>query len=495
MSLSKTKYVDGMQCKKLLWLLKNKPDEMGELDNNAAIDNGKLVHDMARNIFEDHTLIEYNDNLSVMIDNTKKAMEEDGVICEASFEYNNNFCSVDILVKNGNDVKVYEVKGSTEVKDVYLVDLSYQVYILKQLGYNVTKASIITLNPNYVRNGELDLDELYNINDVTKEVMELEDEVEDNIDEINKFLENGKESDINLDNHCFKPYTCPYFKYCTKQLPKNNVFEIRGMYKRDKIKYYKQGLIKYEDLLKNSKVNNKYKQQMKHELNDIEPEINYEKIKEFLDTLSFPLYFLDFETFSSPIPLYDGTSPYEQIPFQYSLHFVENDELFHEEYLAPAGIDPRRELAERLVRDIPEDVCVLAYNMSFEKGIIAKLAKQFPDLSNHLMNIHDNIKDLMIPFKNRDYYTKDMHGSYSIKYVLPALFPDDEELNYQALEYIHNGSEAMVSYINLSFLPKEEQEYIRERLLRYCELDTYAMVKIIEKLMGREFIRKLVKKR
>ena len=495
MSLSKTKYVDGMQCKKLLWLLKNKPDEMGELDNNAAIDNGKLVHDMARNIFEDHTLIEYNDNLSVMIENTKKAMEEDGVICEASFEYNNNFCSVDILAKDGNDVKVYEVKGSTEVKDVYLVDLSYQVYILKQLGYNVTKASIITLNSDYVRNGELDLDELYNINDVTKEVMELEDEVEENIDEINEFLENGKENDIDLDNHCFKPYTCPYFKYCTKHLPKNNVFEIRGMYKRDKIKYYKQGLIKYEDLLKNSKVNNKYKQQMKHELNDIEPEINYEKIKEFLDTLSFPLYFLDFETFSSPIPLYDGTSPYEQIPFQYSLHFVENDELFHEEYLAPAGIDPRRELAERLVRDIPKDVCTLAYNMSFEKGIIAKLAKLFPDLSDHLMSIHDNMKDLMVIFKNRDYYTKDMHGSYSIKYVLPALFPDDEELNYQSLEYIHNGSEAMVSYINLSFLPKEEQEYIRERLLRYCELDTYAMVKILEKLMGREFIRKMVKKK
>ena len=120
--------------------------------------------------------------------------------------------------------------------------------------------------------------------------------------------------------------------------------------------------------------------------------------------------------------------------------------------------------------------------MSFEKSVIKNLAQIYPDLSNHLLNIYNNIKDLMIPFKDRAYYTKDMHGSYSIKYVLPALFPDDESLNYHNLDLIHNGSEAMSSFANLEDKSKEEQEYIRERLLRYCELDTYAMVKIYEKL-------------
>ena len=98
------------------------------------------------------------------------------------------------------------------------------------------------------------------------------------------------------------------------------------------------------------------------------------------------------------------------------------------------------------------------------------------------MNIYDNIKDLMIPFKNRYYYNKDMHGSYSIKYTLPALFPNEESLNYHNLDLIHNGKEAMNSFSNLENYSKEEQEYIRERLLRYCELDTYAMVKIYNKL-------------
>ena len=120
--------------------------------------------------------------------------------------------------------------------------------------------------------------------------------------------------------------------------------------------------------------------------------------------------------------------------------------------------------------------------MGFEKGVIKKLSELYPDLREHLLNIRENIKDLMIPFQQRKYYTKDMHGSYSIKYVLPALFPNDPSLNYKNLDWIHNGGEAMASFQELTNKTKEEQNYIRERLLRYCELDTYAMVKIYEKL-------------
>ena len=120
--------------------------------------------------------------------------------------------------------------------------------------------------------------------------------------------------------------------------------------------------------------------------------------------------------------------------------------------------------------------------MGFEKGVIRELASMCPDLSNHLMNIHDNMKDLMIPFFKKWYYRKELHGLYSIKYVLPAMFPNDESLNYKNLELVHNGDEAMNIYARLGEYSKEEQEYIRERLLKYCELDTYAMVKIYEKL-------------
>ena len=139
-------------------------------------------------------------------------------------------------------------------------------------------------------------------------------------------------------------------------------------------------------------------------------------------------------------------------------------------------------LAESLVKSIPENVCVLAYNMSFEKMVIKRLAGLYPDLKEHLMNIHKNIKDLNDPFSKRYYYTKDMQGSDSIKKVLPALFPDDEELNYHNLEQIHNGVEASDSFSTIMNLPEEKREEVRKNLLKYCGLDTYAMVKILQKL-------------
>ena len=196
------------------------------------------------------------------------------------------------------------------------------------------------------------------------------------------------------------------------------------------------------------------------------------------------MYFLDFETYQQTIPKYDGIRPYMKIPFQYSLHFItnENDIVEHREFLAEAGVDPRRKLAEQLVKDIPKDVCTLAYNMGFEKGVIKNLATLYPDLKEHLMNIHDNIKDLMIPFQKRDYYIKEMKGKFSIKYVLPALYPDEPSLDYHNLDMIHNGSEAMDRFDNLENMTKEEQEEVRYNLLRYCELDTYAMVMIWKKL-------------
>ena len=181
--------------------------------------------------------------------------------------------------------------------------------------------------------------------------------------------------------------------------------------------------------------------------------------------------------------MYDGVSPYSQIPFQYSLHYIDGVELHHTEFLGDAGTDPRRKLAESLVRDIPRDACTLAYNMSFEKNVIKNLARIYPDLSDHLMSIHDHMKDLMVPFSSRHYYTKEMKGSYSIKYVLPALFPNDPELNYHNLEEVHNGSEAMNAFRTMSELSKEEQDRLRRNLLKYCGLDTYAMVKIYEKLL------------
>ncbi len=482
MSLSKSKYCSGIQCMKILWLDKNKIEERKEL-NESVLSTGNLVHEVAKYLFGNHVNIEFNENLNEMISNTYWALDsyKNIVITEASFNFNNNFCSVDILKKENNTYELYEVKSSTETKDIYLKDISYQYYVLTNLGLNVSKCYLIHLNRNYERIGLLELDKLFKLNDITDIIKDLQNEVKNNIDNINEYLkqENEPISDINM--HCISPYDCPYFEYCTKNIEKPNVFNIRDMHANKKFKLFNENKYKYEDLLKED-IDNKYKQQIEFELYNKEPYINKEKIDEFLNTLKEPLYFLDFETYQQPIPLFDHVKPYMQIPFQYSLHYIENNELKHKEFLGDGINDPRRELALRLVSDIPDNVTVLAYNMMFEKMVIKSLSELFSDLSEHLMKIYDNMRDLMIPFKNRDYYCKEMKGSYSIKYVLPALFSDDPSLDYHNLDMVHNGSEAMNSYSNLKNLEEEERNKLRYNMLKYCELDTYAMVKIYEKL-------------
>ena len=485
MNLSKSKYTNACQCKKMLWLDINKPDVKGEIDPSNAMDNGNMVHEVARDLLGNHVTINFNKDLSKMIDETNEYLKKDNiVICEASFSYQNNFCSVDILEKKKDEYYLYEVKGSTKEKDVFLLDISYQYYVLSKLGLKINKCYLVHINNKYYRHGELELDKLFKKVDVTDKILKLQNNVENNIKEIELYMKNKEEPSDTIGNHCVNPYKCPYFKYCIRNLESPNVFDIAsGMRFISKMKLYKDGKTTFKDLL-NIDLNSKYKQQIEFELYNKKDYIDKEKINEFLDTITYPLYFLDFETFQLPIPKYDNTNPYMQIPFQYSLHYIEKrgGELNHKEFLGSEK-DPRRELAERLVSDIPINVCTLAYNMAFEKTRIKELANIYPDLKEHLMNIHDNIKDLMIPFYNRDYYSKDMKGSYSIKKVLPALFPNESSLDYHNLELVHNGSEAMSYYDTLFDRPKSEQEYIRERLLKYCELDTYAMVKIYEKLL------------
>ena len=234
--------------------------------------------------------------------------------------------------------------------------------------------------------------------------------------------------------------------------------------------------------------------------------INPAGIRKFLEMITYPIYFLDFETMQDAVPQYDGAKVYAQITFQYSLHIkekesttkvieMENEErklklhetanyIKHKEYLAPSnGIDPRRALAEQLCKDIPKDVCTLAYNKTFEYNRICELAKLFPDLSDHLTNIAEHIIDLIDPFRAGDYYVPAMGGSFSIKSVLPALFPGDPELDYHNLDdRCQNGGDAMTIFPRIKDMALEEALATRQALLNYCKLDTWAMVKVWEKL-------------
>jgi hypothetical protein len=210
--------------------------------------------------------------------------------------------------------------------------------------------------------------------------------------------------------------------------------------------------------------------------------INRDRIKEFLDMLWYPMCFFDFETiYMVAVPMFDGTQPYQPVPFQFSLHFLENTdaELKHFEYLALANSDPRRELVERLLKKIPRDACVLAYNMQYEAGILNYLKEWFPEYAEQINIVISNLRDLMIPFKNKDIYFGEMKGSYSLKAVLPALVPG---LKYDGME-ISDGQMASSAWMKTWKMDNpEEIDQTRKALIEYCRLDTLAMVRILEKM-------------
>ena len=303
--------------------------------------------------------------------------------------------------------------------------------------------------------------------------------------EAKKILEEESEPNIDISINCHSPYTCGFWNYCSKHIPTPSVFNLYRTPFQKKLEYYYNGIITMEDLANTGHyLGLKQNMQIAHAIADLPDHVDKEGINKFLDTLSYPLYFLDFETMQLPIPQFVGTKPYQQIPFQYSLHYIEtpNGELKHKEFLAESGEDPRRAIAESLCRDIPENVCILAYNKEFECGRLSELADTYPDLKNHLMNISINMKDLIVPFRDGFLYNRRIGGSFSIKSVLPALFPDDPSLDYHNLEEVHNGGEAMAIFPKIKDMPLEDQKRARKNLLKYCELDTFAMVKIYEYL-------------
>ena len=494
MYLSKSKYCQLWRCNKLLWLDTYCKDlRTPDLAAEARMITGKEVGVLARGLFGDFTEIKAlkddgTPDFPGMVDATSECIScGTEIICEAAFSYEGLYCAVDILRKESGGYAIYEVKSTTdkeEPDDQYAADLAYQKYVLEHCGVKVTGTYLVLLNNEYVRGEELDIQALF----ITKDIREM---VDFEISLISFYLDLGDktmssvtEPYCRLNESCLKPKECPYWEYCSKHLPTPSVFDLYRLSGKKKLAYYEKGLVSFEVLLAVPELNEKQLRQIQFQLSDCDDYIDKDSIRDFLNELSYPIYFLDFETMQLAVPQFPGTKPYAQIPFQYSLHYIEEPggELKHKEFLAESGTNPLRDIAESLCRDIPMNVCVTAYYKGFECTRLKELATLFPDLAEHLLNIRENVHDLLVPFQSGYYYNRAMGGSFSIKSVLPALFPDDPALNYHNLEGVHNGTEAMTIFPKIKDMPPDEQTAARKNLLAYCKLDTYAMVKVWEAL-------------
>jgi len=489
MNLSKSLYTKGIQCRKALWLKKYKKEVLSAPDDSALarFETGNEVGELACKLFPNGVEIPYTTDFASMIEQTVEHMKNGmRYIYEATFSFDDILVLVDVLeINEDGSVSIYEVKSSSSVKDIYVHDTSIQYYVLKQLGYHINTANVVHINSSYVRADSLELEKLFTIVDITNEVVSLQENIPAVLKEFETILEDKiNEPNIDIGKHCHNPYVCDAKEYCwntQRNIPDYSIFNIFNLGSKKQIELYSQGIKNIEDVPEDFNMTANQKGAVEN-YKSKETFVDKEKIKEFIDTLTYPIYHLDFETFQQSVPLWKGISPYAQIPFQYSLHIEQEDgTLTHKEYLAVDGIDPRENIAKRLIQDIPSDVTVLAYNMSFEKGVIKRLADLSPHLSTHLLKINENMKDLMVPFQKKYYVTPDMNGSYSIKYVLPALVPQFAKA-YKELDGVQNGTQAMNAFANMNKMKEIEKQKIRTSLIEYCKLDTLAMVKILEVL-------------
>lgn len=499
---SKSKFVSACtRCNKYAWLDKYMPGEKTPVDDftRSLFDNGHRVGELAKDFFKvdvDVTARREDGGLDL----SKMISDTDGhirlgtrAIAEASFSFGGFFCSVDILCRNGDgSYDIYEVKSSKQdtskdkklgcVKEKYILDAAYQQYVLTNCGIRVNKVHVVLLAEDYIRGKSLELDKYFVICDVTKHTDGLQTFVADKLAEIGAVLSDHNEPPTLLCKSCNK---CDFWSFCSRHIPSPSPYDVYHLGFGEKCRLYNDG-VGFFDLPRHAKnLKPAAERQIEYYNRPDDAYIDKAAVREFLDGLSYPLYSLDFETYQAVIPEHEGIATYEQVPFQYSLHVINNprdvDETEEYGFLDLSGSDTRRAIAESLVENIPYRAQVVAYHESTERNIVARLAKTYPDLADHLLSF--SYKDPLKLFEDGRYYVSAMGKSFSLKSVAPALYPDDKDMDYHNLEgEVKNGVQAMNVYTGIAELTPEQKAAIYDDLKKYCALDTFAVVKILKKL-------------
>ena len=487
--LSKSTFLLGVRCHKALYLNKHhlKLKNRMTVEKKHKFETGNEVGMLAHELFPGGEMVKVLSfgNFQKAVSHTQNLISE-GIktIYEAAIQYDGVLVLVDILVKGNSGWKIYEVKSSTGMKPQYEHDAAIQYYVATKAGLEVEDISLVYINNQYVRSGEVDVKGLFTIESVLEPVLEAQDSIEGTIPGLKQVPRSPEIPTIDIGEYCCDPYECDFTGYCWRHVPEDSVFELKGLTNPKKFNLYRSGVLSLDQIPDEYPLNDNQRIQVECSKSQ-SSYVDHESIQAFLQDIHYPLYFLDFETYAPAIPLYDNSRPYQHIPFQYSLHVKESEqaELKHYEFLGMPQEDPRRELIERLLGNLGGEGDIIVYNEGFETRILKELIQDFPEHEDRITGIIERIKDLMFPFQKRYYYTPEMQGSYSIKAVLPALVP---ELDYGDLE-VSEGNSAMIAFEQL--LDETDESIIsntKGNLLEYCKRDTLAMVRILEVLRNIE---------
>ena len=474
--LTKSNYLVGLECPRHLWIFFNQPEKIRKvtLAEEFKFKEGDKVGQMAKMLFPEGIDLptDYKENIR----ESKDALKKKKPLFEAGFELNNCFSRADILVPVGDKWDIIEVKSGTEVKDINVHDVSFQKYVYESNGLKIRKCFLMHLNKEYFRKGKLDVKKLFVKEDVTSQVNIAIKDIKERIDKMFEIISSDKQPKAGLliDKMIKEGHHDCFTENCIDDLPENHVF---CLYRGNKLacELFENGIMHIKDIPQHVKLNGKQNIQRECEMKK-KVYVDKEGIKQFLATLKYRLYYLDFETFSTAIPMFDGLKCYSQVPFQFSLHIVkkEGSKPEHYAFLYNGNGDPREDFVTALKKVIGEKGTVLVYNQSFEIGRLKELAEHFPEHKEWIDNVLKRIVDLLVPFREFSYYNPKQQGSASIKDVLPAITGK----SYKGME-IGDGGTASAEFYNMCYNNGKD---VRENLLKYCELDTLAEVMIVEKL-------------
>lgn len=471
--LSKSRIIAHRQCPKRLWLQVNRPELFGDDSGvSARIEVGYNVGDVARALHPECILIDAEDLSQALVDTEKALSGEPHPIFEATFQAGGILVRADLLIPSGLGYRMIEVKSSTHVHPYQVEDAAIQSWVAVNSGIRIDAVEIAHIDKTFLYPGSKNYQGLFTHVDVTDEVRVLMQKVPEWADATLATL-NGEIPEVEPGDQCSDPFDCPFCGHCCPEeelqgFPPEILPYGRTVAERLRAAGCNDLCQASEDMVDNSR-HKRIIRVCKSGLPELDREATI-----ILNELPYPRYYIDFETIFPAIPIWSGTRPYQQIPFQWSCHIEKvPGVLTHHGFLANENEDPRPAFIKSLLGILGKNGPVFVYNAGFERTRLRELAEAYPHLAEEIEAVQDRIYDLL-PLARENYYHQDMMGSWSIKALLPTVAP---ELSYDNLE-VGDGGMAMEAFLEI-LAPEtleERRTQLREALSKYCAQDTLSMV-------------------
>lgn len=482
--LTKSRYVAGLQCSRRLWKLANEPQEYGASEPGSVLDYGRIIGEMARLLFPGGVLVEVAPwQHAEAVAHTAALMANPNVpaIFEAAFTFRDVRIRVDILERCPGGWRLLEVKSSTGVKEHHLDDVALQAFILSGLAVTAKSHFVVHVNNSYVRGvGEVDWQAYFAKVDVGESIAGRLPGLPDQLSSMRTVLVETALPDAQPGKQCGTPVECGFWEQCTTDKPNDWVAKLPRLSQKQAEALAVLGVVSVADIPDDFQLLEKQGIIRKAVITGkpfVAPDLH-----RLLHRFGPPACYLDFEAMMPPIPLHEGTRPYQTLPFQWSLHIDDGgSKLHHLEFLADGKSDPRREFVESLIAAVAgNDFPIVVYS-AYEQTQLKALAAQYPDLRGEINDIISRLADLL-PIVRGAVYFPAFDYSNSIKSVAPALAPG---FTYDDLDGIAGGGAAAAAFLALAadeVTEATEQNRIRDALLAYCERDTMAMVEVHKSL-------------